>query len=62
VGNGRKIMFWYDVWLGECPLKIRFSRLFEISREHKWVMARVLERGVINLSVRRRLGELETLE
>jgi hypothetical protein len=31
MGNRRKIRFWYDVWLGECPLKIRFRRLFEIS-------------------------------
>jgi hypothetical protein len=63
VGNGRKIRHWYDVWLGEYPLKIRFNRLFEISREQKWVVTRVLEErgGMINLSFRRRLGELETL-
>jgi hypothetical protein len=56
VGNGRKVRFWEDVWLGECPLKLRFNRLYEISREQKWVVAKVLERGEINLSFRRRLG------
>jgi hypothetical protein len=62
VGNGRKVRFWEDVWLGECPLKLRFNRLCKISREQKWVVAKVLERGEINLSFRRRLGELEIKE
>lgn len=33
VGNGRKVRFWHDVWLDECPLRIRFPRLFRICRK-----------------------------
>jgi hypothetical protein len=25
LGNGKKIKFWYEVWLEECPLRIRLS-------------------------------------
>jgi hypothetical protein len=50
------------VWLGECSLKIRFNKLYEISRKQRWVVARVLEGGDINLSFRRRLGDLEIKE
>jgi hypothetical protein len=35
VRNGNKIRFWFDVWLGECPFKIRFNCLFDIAREQK---------------------------
>jgi hypothetical protein len=45
LGDGKKIRFWFDVWLGECPLKIRFNNLFEISREQKWMVSKVLEGG-----------------
>jgi hypothetical protein len=48
VGNGKKPRFWYEVWLGECPLKIKFSRLLVICKQQNWEVARVLEGGVIN--------------
>lgn len=31
IGNGVKIKFWEDCWLGEESLKGRFNRLFRIS-------------------------------
>jgi hypothetical protein len=31
VGNGRNTFFWTDNWLGGAPLKLQFSRLFELS-------------------------------
>jgi hypothetical protein len=64
LGDGKKIRFWFDVWLGECPLKIRFNNLFEISREQKWMVSKVLEGGGgrINLSFRSRFGDRESLE
>lgn len=31
VGNGAKTQFWEDVWLGECSLVARFSRLYHIT-------------------------------
>jgi hypothetical protein len=32
VGNGGKPRLWHEVWLGECPLKIKFNKLFVICR------------------------------
>jgi hypothetical protein len=43
VGSGKKIRFWFDVWLDECPLRVMFSGLFEISIEQKWNVNKVLE-------------------
>ncbi|KEH41147.1 hypothetical protein MTR_1g044185 [Medicago truncatula] len=31
VGNGRNTFFWIDNWLGGAPLKLQFSRLYELS-------------------------------
>lgn len=33
MGIGDKVRFWDDVWLGEVPLKERFSRLYRISTQ-----------------------------
>jgi hypothetical protein len=43
VGNGKKTRFWFDVWLGDCLFKIRFNNLFDIAREQKWEVSKVLE-------------------
>ena len=39
LGNGTKIKFWQDVWIDNCPFKIRFHRLFRISRQQEWSVA-----------------------
>jgi len=31
LGNGNKILFWHDVWMGYEALKSRFPRLFYLS-------------------------------
>ena len=31
VGNGRKTLFWSDVWCGGVSFRVRFSRLFDLS-------------------------------
>jgi hypothetical protein len=31
IGNGRNTLFWTDNWLGGVPLKIQFSRLYELA-------------------------------
>lgn len=31
LGRGDHISFWHDFWVGSCPLKVRFYRIFEIS-------------------------------
>jgi hypothetical protein len=28
--DGKKIIFWQEVWLGECPLRIKYGRLFNM--------------------------------
>jgi hypothetical protein len=53
LGNGRKIKLWHEVWLGECPLKIMFSRLFNICKHKNWEVARVLQGDDIHLTFRR---------
>lgn len=31
LSNGRDTLSWYDTWVGEIPLKIKFPRLFELA-------------------------------
>ena len=31
VGDGRTTLFWFDHWVGEMPLRIKFSRLFDLA-------------------------------
>jgi hypothetical protein len=62
VGNGKKPRFWHEVWLGECPLRIKFNKLFVIYKQQNWEVARVLDGGGINLSFRRNFGSDEILE
>jgi hypothetical protein len=52
VGDGKKAIFWLDVWSGTCPLMVTFPKLFDISNQRSWVVARVLRNGSINLSFR----------
>jgi hypothetical protein len=46
VSNEKKPRFWHEVWLGECPLIIKFNKLFVIYKEQNWEVARVLDGGV----------------
>jgi hypothetical protein len=61
VGCGKQTRFWKDVWLGECPLKVSFSRLFNIfhDQEISVQMAAELE---WNFSYRRCFGNSEMEE
>jgi len=31
VGDGRNTLFWHDNWVGEIPLRFKFSRLFDLA-------------------------------
>uniref|UniRef100_A0A2N9IA56 Sec23/Sec24 trunk domain-containing protein n=1 Tax=Fagus sylvatica TaxID=28930 RepID=A0A2N9IA56_FAGSY len=42
VGDGRKVMFWQDLWCGDMPLKEAFPELFLISREKDAFVADLL--------------------
>jgi hypothetical protein len=33
VNNGKNVIFWEDVWIGETPLKLSFPKLYEYSRK-----------------------------
>jgi hypothetical protein len=48
--------------LGECPLRIKFNKLFVICKQQNWDVARVLDEGGINLSFRRNFGREEIVE
>jgi hypothetical protein len=39
LGNGANTSFWNDIWVGEVPLKDRFSRLFTISTQKENTVA-----------------------
>jgi hypothetical protein len=39
---GEKVIFWHDVWLRDCPLKIKFTSLFCIWKQQNWEVTRVL--------------------
>ncbi|KAJ9188986.1 hypothetical protein P3X46_000330 [Hevea brasiliensis] len=39
LGNGEKIYFWHDKWIGEAPLKFSFPRLFSISSNQEAVVS-----------------------
>jgi hypothetical protein len=56
IGDGRKTLFWRDVWLEECPMKITFPALFECCEQHEITVWEVLRFGWINLSFSRSFG------
>jgi hypothetical protein len=33
LGDGSHVWFWHDVWLGPCPLKVVYSKIFEICNQ-----------------------------
>jgi hypothetical protein len=39
VGNGRKILFWVDTWIGKCSLAILFWNLYSIVNEQQITVA-----------------------
>jgi hypothetical protein len=46
LGDGKRIRFWHEVWLGECPLRIRFNKMFSICNQQEWEVTRVLRSGI----------------
>lgn len=45
VGNGASTYFWYDRWLGDVPLRTRFSRLFDLANNKLSMVADFLILG-----------------
>jgi hypothetical protein len=55
VGNGARTQFWNDVWLTSSPLRISFSRLFDICDDPNVLVAYCVARGWM-LGFRRMMG------
>lgn len=62
LGNGKRIKFWTDVWIGEVPLKVRFQNLFKICRNPKQLVCQVVENDLLQMDFRRNFGEKEMQE
>ena len=45
VGNGRDTLFWYDRWLGDVSLRVKFSRLFDLAVEKESSVEDLWRRG-----------------
>lgn len=33
IRDGRNTLFWYDKWIGDIPLRMKFPRLFDLALE-----------------------------
>ncbi|KAG2568260.1 hypothetical protein PVAP13_7NG306448, partial [Panicum virgatum] len=62
VNNGEKTRFLNYVWCGECPLRISYHKLYNISHQQSWSVHQVLGTGEVYLTFRRYYGELEEIE
>jgi hypothetical protein len=62
LGKGDHISFWHDFWVGSCPLKVRFYRIFEISNQQDILVREVIKEGHNYLSFRRSFGPDEVEE
>lgn len=55
VKSGLQTRFWEDPWIGECPLKIEFDKLFQICSEPNASVADIQRGGFWVISFRRSL-------
>ncbi|OVA02993.1 Reverse transcriptase zinc-binding domain [Macleaya cordata] len=67
IGNGRKVKFWSDQWLGENPLKESFKELYKVSRKQNALVADMMQtdgngRVLWDLDLPRRLSDQEARE
>ena len=45
VGHGQDTLFWYDKWLGDTPLRLKFPRLFDLAMEKDCTVGGMEGRG-----------------
>jgi hypothetical protein len=55
VKDGTKTRFWEDTWVGDKPLKVKYSSLFNIVRDCHATVAKVLSTSPLNISFHRAL-------
>jgi hypothetical protein len=62
VGNGLKTSFWKNVWIGNLPLSVQFSVLFDLAYDKDITVSDVLASNFEALTFRRRIvGNLRVL-
>jgi hypothetical protein len=52
IKDGNKARFWHDIWLGNCPFKIRFPHIFEVCNQQDWSINRVYNQEMENIEQR----------
>ena len=62
VKAGHQTRFWLDCWLGDCPLKVSFHKLFMISSNPAIEVADAFVNGQWCLTFRRQLNESQRHE
>lgn len=62
LGDGKKIRFWIDVWIGECPLKITYDNIFKICEQQNATIREIFDGSNWNLTFRRNYGPREMME
>ena len=43
MGDGTRVRFWYDLWFGDCSLKVDFSKLYNINYDKESSVAKVMQ-------------------
>jgi hypothetical protein len=59
LGNGQRIRFWTNCWLGRDPLCERFQHLFQILSDPDCLVAQVNHAGSWHINFRRTFGQPE---
>ena len=59
LGDGRKIVFWKDVWRGQIPLGVCFPTIFRICEDPDVLVADVIRPEGLALRFRRSFGPNE---
>jgi hypothetical protein len=53
VGNGARVLFWEDTWIGNCCLAVAFWDLYVIANEHHCTIASVWDGQNLMITFRR---------
>ncbi|KAG2546014.1 hypothetical protein PVAP13_9KG028826 [Panicum virgatum] len=62
LGDGRNILFWEDVWVGDIPLRLEFPNLYEYSYNKNCVVSECWIEGEWKMNFRRSFGQDELLQ
>lgn len=61
-GNGRKISFWQDKWLGHLPLRELFPVIYRLVLDKEFTVAQCWEDNSWNIKLRRDINDWELNE